>query len=202
MNSCVFRMKWWSSDQKKFNNDRNLHHAEVAVMSDPVIKKKITERMDDYMMRLFEDHSGGPSDPHTVEEAGRKFANILLHNIYAEKFTPNLEARFENVEVGTPFKISDGHYGIYIYFEDDLMRDSMSTLKVYPEVNLAYLYNNGVDHIMPQIWEWDKTTKTLRVSNTEIPFTGFMEGSIDDFLGNYGSEYNVIRLEIIEGMTQ
>ena len=186
----------------KINMDRIRRQAEIAVAQHPNVRKKIARKMDDYMLGESGDHSGGPGDIHTVEEAGRKFANVLLHNMYAEKFTPNLEARLENVEVGTPFKISDGHYGLYVYFIDDLMRDSMSSYKDYPQVNLAYLYNDGVDHIMPQIWEWDKSTKTLRVSNNVIPFTGFMEGSIDDFLGNFGSEYNVVRLEIIEGATQ
>ncbi len=175
-----------------------LARAEVEAMLKPGVKEKLTEKIDNYMLNASGDHMGTRKDPHTVEEAGRKFANVLLHNIYTEHFLERLETALENVEVGPPFKLGDGRYGVYVYFENNLQRDSMSSLKHYPQINLAYLYNDGVDHTMKQIFEWDKSTRTLRASNTFIPFTGFMEQSINDFMGNYGPEYNTISIRMEE----
>lgn len=162
-------------------------------------RRRIQEVVDREMLkRSF--GSGGSNGNYTVEDAGYKFANLLLHLIYSNHFMPNLEAALENIEVGEPFKIGDGcHYGIYIYFGNDLTRESMSTKKTYPTVNLAWLYSEGVDHEMKPIYEWDDGR--LRRSNTDIPYTGFIRQAIDDFMGNYAYDYNVIRIRLLDGIT-
>lgn len=157
-------------------------------------KREIQKRTDDYMLSGRFD---GPRPTWNVEDAAYKFVNVLLHAIYREGLPANVEALLERIEVGTPFKWSDGKYKIYVYFENDLDRSSMSTKKDYYDINLAKLYNDGVDHVMKQIFETDPNG-ILRVSSSVIPFTGFIEQAVDDFMGNYSTEYNVQNIEILQ----
>ena len=73
---------------------------------------------------------------------------------------------------------------------------TMSSLKSYYPVDLVELYNDGVDHVMRQIWETDATGRKT-TSRTVIPGSHYMEQAIINFMGNYAYEYNVISVERI-----
>jgi len=161
-------------------------------MESPTMQREVQKKTDSYMLDAKNTWS---ADSPNVTDAGYKFANTLLHAIYREGFMQNLEADLENIEVGLPFKSSDGRYHIYVYFENDLDRTSMSTKKNYYDINLANLYNDGVDHVMKRIFEYDEFGG-LHISNNRIPATYFMEQAVEDFMGNYASDYNVIGIKI------
>ena len=161
-----------------------------AHMDTPRRRQEMKKKTDDIMLGL----EAAPQGTHTVEEAGLKFANVLLHSIYASGLDPEVEARLESVDVGKPIKISDGKYMISVYFDTDLDRGTMSTKKDYYNINLARLYNNGVDHVMDRIFEWDGHGG-LHVSRNVITGAHFAEQAVNDFLGNFGTEYNVIDIK-------
>lgn len=158
-------------------------------MSTPARKKEMREKVSRYMLGL----EVSPNGLHSVEDAGIKFADVLIRTIRSSGLSANVAARLENVDVGKPYDLGNGRFGIIVYFADNLDRGTMSTKKEYYDINLAKLYNNGVDHTMKRIYEWDEQGH-LSVSVNYIPATNFAEQAIHDFMGNYGTEYNVVKI--------
>ena len=171
-------------------------------MDTPAMKKKVNQKVDDVI--LSESDLTGTKNVHTALDAGYKFADVLINDIRVAGLPKNVAELLENsVDVLKPYKLTNGTYKVCVYFDKDLQRDSMSTKKEYKPINLAGLYNYGVDHIMRQIFETtvDETgRKVLQVSTTVIPGTFFMEHAKDDFMGNFATDYNVIEITINENM--
>ena len=165
----------------------------AARMEDRSMQSAVSEKIDEIALGKADVMKGLKRPVHSVEEAADKFAGVLHMTILSSGLHPHVEERLANLEYGKPFKIGDRTYQIAVWFEEDLTRETMSTLKDYYPVDLAELYNDGVDHVMRQLFEWRDTggVKVLLTSNQVIPATHFMEQAIRDFMGNYGSEYNV-----------
>ena len=159
-------------------------------MDSPKMQREVRAKIDRIMLGI----EVAPHGMHSVEDAGVKFADVLIRTIQSSGLSPNVIDRLLDIDVGRPMKLSDNTYMIYVSFNSDLERHTMSTKKKYYEVNLAKLYNNGVDHVMDRIWEWDELGG-VHSSNDYIPGEHFAERAIDDFLGNFGTEYNVIRIK-------
>ena len=172
------------------NWDSVMRKAE-AHMESPSMKRERSEAVDEIAMS---DLQGVRRNTHTVEEAAAKFAGVLYLSIRSAGLHPNVEERLANLEYGNPHKVGDKQYEIYVWFEEDLTRESMSTKKEYYPVDLAELYNDGVDHVMKQIFE--HIDNILLTSTTVILDTHFMEQAIIDFMGNYASDYHVTDIQI------
>lgn len=157
-------------------------------------RNRVSRIMDDYMTGK----TPMPRDMknvHSAEEAGFKFADVLIREIESSPIPERLAEKLaSSVHVTPVTKVGDGRYFVRVYFED-VLGESMSTHKEYYTVDLAELYNSGVDHVMAQIFE--TVNKKLRVSDTIIPGAHFMEQAIIDFEGNYASDYNVIDITIL-----
>ena len=161
-----------------------------AHMDTPKRKREMQEKVKQYMLG-FEVITNGK---HSVEDAGFKFADVLIRTIHSSGLPADVAVRLEDVDVGKPYELGNGRFGIRVYFYSDLDRSSMSSKKEYYTVNLAKLYNNGVDHVMEPIFEWDETGRLHRSRNV-IWGANFAEQAIADFLGNYGTEYNVVDIK-------
>lgn len=130
-----------------------------------------------------------------VYQAGCEFANTLIRTVHDTVFDTNVANAIDYaIDVGSPIKISQGQYCIHVYI-GDTTRETMSTYKDYYPIQLANLYDQGVGHVMPQLFETDPSG-VMRVSRTFIDGANYMEQAVSDFLGNYGSEYNVISINI------
>lgn len=166
-----------------------------AHMDTPKRKKEMEDKTHEIMMGSIE--NGSPNGWWSVEETGYKFADVLYRTIERAGLPPRVAERLQNaIQVSQPYYLNRGHkYMIRVYFADDLERFTMSTHKAYYPVNLARLYNDGVDHVMPQIWETDEQGN-VSTSNTTIPATYFMEIAVDDFGGNYASDCHVIEINV------
>ena len=130
-----------------------------------------------------------------VYQAGCVFANTLIRTVDGTVFDTNVANAIDYaVDVGSTIKLGHGKYNIHVYI-GDTTRETMSTYKSYYPIQLANLYDQGVGHVMPQLFETD-SSGAMRVSRTFIDGANYMEQAVSDFLGNYGSEYNVISIDI------
>lgn len=164
--------------------------AEAAVNA-PSAKKQIDKVKDDAMLRGVVKGM----KVHTAEEAGAMFGSVLRTTIQQSALPAGVVSLLEDYYVGKTYKLGDGKYMVHVGFEKDTTRETMSTKKKYYPVDIAELYNDGVDHTMKQLYERDSSGK-LHMSATDIPGTHFMEQAIIDFQGNYGAEYNVLEITI------
>jgi len=162
-------------------------------MESPKMKSKVQNVVDEIAFGVKVKGGG----IHSVEDAGFKFADVLLRTIQTSGLDASVADAISHVDVGGMTKLKDGTYLIRVYISPQ-ERESMSTLKSYPSVDLVELYNDGVDHVMRQIFEHEDNG-ALKVSRTVIPGTHFMEQAVVDFMGNYSSEYNVISIDINRG---
>ncbi len=132
---------------------------------------------------------------HTPEEAGSKFGQVLRDTIQSSGLPSGVISVLEDYDYSV-FKDSRSpfRYMVVVAFAEDTARETMSTKKKYYTVDLANLYNYGVDHTMDQIVETTPDGTVMR-SRTIIPSEHFVEQAIIDFMGNYGVEYGVDNIE-------
>lgn len=138
--------------------------------------------------------AGSTPSPHSPEEAASKFIEVLRHEINSSGLSAEAADAISNLDYGAAHQVGENTYIISVYFVDDLSRPSLDESR-YGSINdLAALFNTGVDHKMKPVhgeWHGHETW-----SRTVIPGTHFMEQAIQDFMGNYATEYNVTNITI------
>ena len=131
---------------------------------------------------------------YNIYEVGDTFAAVLWDNIQGAPLPARVIELLADIVVKDPTDNGDGTFSITVTWGGDLDRSSMSTKKDYGyDINLAALYNNGVDHVMKQIFE--TRGNMLMVSSTFIPSTNFIENAINEFMSQYGNKYHVISIQ-------
>ena len=173
------------------NYDSILKKAQ-AYMQRPEAKKKIEKMRDD---ALQHGQISNGRVIHSAVEAGEKFGQVLRKTIQSSGIPANVIIALEDYDVSHPHKLGDGKYHVMVFFDNDTKRETMSTKKAYYSIDLAELYNDGVDHIMKPIYEWDEAGG-FHKSLTHIPGAHFMEQAVNDFMNNYAAEYNVLDIKI------
>lgn len=173
----------------KINWDSILTKAKKR-MEDPDMKKRMEEKMDRIMFGIEVSKNGIAN----MYDVGDTFAAVLYDVIRSSGLHPSVKDKLIDTHVGEPRKLSNGNYMITVSFSEDLERESMSTLKDYGyNVNLARLYNNGVDHMMQQLFERRGANKDiLLVSNTDIRGVHFAEEAERLFKEQYGKRYHIV----------
>ena len=131
---------------------------------------------------------------HTPKDAANKFMIVLRDSIESSGLSQNAIDAISDLRHTEPFELSDGRFGIYVYFAGDTSRPSLNE-DLYGEIHsLVALFNNGVDHRMHAVrgeWHGKETW-----SRTVIPGTYFIQQAVQDFKGNYATEYNVIEIKV------
>ena len=161
-----------------------------ACMATSGKQREVSDKYD----RIFEGKDVASSGSfHTPYEAGQKFADVL-YDTMTDKLGYDVANSIGPISSSMPFKRPDGRWQVPVYFVEDLHRDSLYE-KGYPNGidNIAALLNAGAtmgDHVYGY-WHGNFT-----ISRTQIPHSNFVQKAIDDFLGNYGNEYNVWDIEI------
>ena len=159
------------------------------------ILRKAKRCMDSSNMKQKVDKKKGQMLLEDMEEAAEKFKDILLKEIRSRPYLPpGVVQVLEDLEAVYPIRLPDGNYQIYIWFTQDLTRGTMSTHKEYYDINLAKLYNNGVDHIMKTIRETDEFGG-WHSSLNHIREEHFAESAIEKFMSRYGDKYHVIEIK-------
>ena len=173
----------------KINTDSILSKAKKFMGTDDAVSK-INDIKRDVMSGKKKLSRG--STPHTPDDAANKFVEVLKQEIDASGVSRNVADAIDTLRVTGASYNGDGSYDIMVYFEPT-PRLSLIPEKYGYISDLALLYNDGVDHIMHQVWgDWHGR---LTGSLTTIPGAGFMESAIDVFMDSYADEYNVTNIK-------
>lgn len=139
--------------------------------------------------------------------AASRLIDVLRSTAQSYDLPASVMRHFDSLECSKIKKMPDGSSVIYIYFEDDLHRESLYD-DYYDEgaYNIVALLNHGYhakDHVYGS-WEGHRPTGEARFDATRTIDTSpwikskkdreglyFIQRAIQDFNGNYGSEYNV-----------
>lgn len=144
-------------------------------------------------------------------EAAGKFITVLRATANEMDLPDSVLKHFDSLSCSRPIKIPDGSTEIYVYFEDDLHRDSLDDgINGYTGEginNIIALLNNGT-HAKGYVygyWEGHEPTGEsifragsdlhakyawVRSKKDRDPMR-FIQQAIIDFNGNYGAEYGV-----------
>lgn len=131
---------------------------------------------------------------HTPEEAAEKFIGVLQDTINSSGLSVGAIEAISNIDHGSAHNIGKNLYTIMVYFVGDMSRPSLDEVKYGSIQDIVALFNNGVDHTMRPVhglWHGEETW-----SKTVIPGAHFIEQAINDFMGNYASEYNVTNISV------
>ena len=144
-------------------------------------------------------------------EAGAKLIQVLQETARACDLPQSIMQHFNSLECSKPSKMPDGSTLMYVYFEDNLRRESLDDgINGYTGEgidNIVALFNNGY-HASDYVYGWwdghQATASTLFRSGSDIKANyawvrsqkdreglHFIQQAVDDFNGNYGAEYHV-----------
>lgn len=139
-------------------------------------------------------------------EAAAKFIHVL--NLTADEYDlpDSIKKHFRTMGYSKIHKLADGTEVIWIYFTDDLSRQSLYSDGYDGVENIVALFNKGYEakNFVYGDWDGHSPTGEARVDNRSIESSAyirsrikreglhFMQQAVSDFNGNYGSDYNVI----------
>lgn len=171
------------------------------------MKRQINEAIDDYMLGKVGIVFNG-SRPLPPSLAADKFIQVLCYEIESCNIN-RVGGGYENGGLGNtavealqrlshsdPIPLGDGRYNIYIWFDDDLKRESLVP-EIYEGVdNIAALLNSGYSagNTVYGVWKGHGTDKIASLQ--ERSGAHFIEQAIRDFMGNYASDYGVIEIKV------
>lgn len=133
---------------------------------------------------------------------GNNSASVNMH-LAAEKFIEVLKNEISSrgiaisdavsLEHGRAYETGSNMYQIEIWFSNDLHRDSLVPDRYEGIDNIVALFNNGysADGQVYGMWH-GKEIASLKERVGE----NFIDQAVRDFIGNYGSEYNVIDIKV------
>lgn len=182
----------WSSLESQINK----------YLETPDGKKKSQEVVDKIMLGEFSMKTNGATDK-TPRQAADMFIKVLEDTIKSAGLSSGVEdAISKGIVRSIPYKNGKG-YSINIYWEEDLSRPSLlngvrgGSVNQDRLVDLAELYDTGVDHTMNQVWGIWHGKKVG--SKTKIEGAYFMEEAKRLFMDGYATEYGVEDITIRRG---
>lgn len=159
-------------------------------------EEEIAKIVDKVMLGQLSFKKNTDGSSHTIQEAADKFIQVLVSDIYNSGLSDYaIDVITQNIDFAEPFKRGDNTYSIMVYWLDDMSRPSLDPRQgeLY---DLVSLLNYGVGHEMNRVYgEWHG--KKIG-SKTTIIGAHFIEQAIEDFLGNYGTEYGVDNITVLE----
>ena len=124
-------------------------------------------------------------------EAAAKMIQVLRSTAQSYALPASVMSHFDSLDASASFKMPDGSATIFIYFGGELHRDSLAPQDYSGIDNVVALINNGYgDHPnMAKVWgEWHG----MRIHGlTQRTGLHFIQQAVQNFNGNYGSDYNV-----------
>lgn len=128
-------------------------------------------------------------------QAADMFIQVLKDTINSAGLSSGVtDAISKGIVRSVPYK-NGGGYSINVYWQEDLSRPSLlngvydGSVNQDRLVNLAELYDTGVDHTMNQVWgEWHGK---IIGSKTDIEGAHFMDEAVRMFMDSYGDEYGI-----------
>lgn len=137
--------------------------------------------------------------------AASKMIGVLRSTAQSYGLPASVMRHFDSLECSKIYEMPDGSSVIYIYFEDELHRDSLYSEGYDGINNIIALLNNGY-HAKDYVYgDWDghrptgeavfdgrsiDTSAYIR-SRKDREGLHFIQQAIHDFNGNYSADYNV-----------
>lgn len=139
-------------------------------------------------------------------EAASKLIGVLRSTAQSYGLPASVMKHFDSLDCSKIYTMPDGSSVIYIYFGDDLHRDSLYSEGYDGIDNIVALLNNGY-HAKNYVYGWwdnhkptgdnsyrsggfDSSDAWVR-SRKDREALNFIGQAIQDFNGNYGADYNV-----------
>lgn len=138
-------------------------------------------------------------------EAASKLISVLRSTARSYGLPASVMKHFDSLECSKIYTMPDGSSVIYVYFGDDLHRDSLYSDGYDGIDNIVALLNNGY-HARDYVYGyWDDhaptgesvfdgrsiNTSAFIRSRKDREGLNFIGQAIQDFNGNYGADYNV-----------
>lgn len=137
--------------------------------------------------------------------AAAKMIDVLRMEAKSYDLPASVLRHFDSLECSKIYEMPDGSSVIYIYFGDDLHRESLYSDGYEGVRNIVALLNNGY-HAQNYVYgDWDghsptgeskfdgrsiDTSAYIR-SRKDREGLQFIQQAVQDFNGNYGADYNV-----------
>lgn len=131
---------------------------------------------------------------HSATEAAEKFIEVLRNHINTSGLSSNAARALQGISYGGPV-CNGSKCTIKVFFDGNMHRDSLYPAG-YPGGidHLDELLDQGVGHTMKPVYgEWHGE---LIRSRTTIPGAHFIDSAIHDFMTSYGTEYNVVNIDV------
>ena len=172
----------WSAIEAVVNN----------YIDSPAGYKATKEVVDKIMLGEIKIQSESGTTNKTPRQAADMFIQVLKDTINSAGLSSGVTSAIsKGIVRSIPYKNGNG-YSINVYWQEDLSRPSLlnDIDDNYDRlVNLAELYDTGVDHTMKRVWGTWHGKKVG--SKTDIKGTHFMDEAVRAFMDSYGSEYGV-----------
>lgn len=168
-------------------------------------------KMRDVIQRYRDSGTGktGAGDKVITKEdmltAADKMISVLRSTAQSYGLPASVMKHFDSLDCSGVYEMPDGSSVVYVYFMDDLHRDSLSPEGYDGVRNIVALLNNGyhAKNYVYGYWEGHSPTGESRFDGRSIDTSAyirsrkdreglqFIQQAINDFNGNYGSDFNV-----------
>lgn len=170
-------------------------------------KLRMQECIDNYVANGVDKTAAGDKIISEADmwQAAAKLIRVLQNTAQSYGLPASVMRHFDSLECSKPIKMPDGSTTIYVYFGDDLHRDSLYSDGYDGVRNIVALLNNGY-HAKNYVYgDWDghaptgeskfdgrsiDTSAYIR-SRKDREGLHFIQQAVQDFNGNYGYDYNV-----------
>lgn len=142
-----------------------------------------------------------------MHKAAAKFIQVLRSTAQSYDLPASVMSHFDSLDTSSIIKMPDGSAMIYVYFGGDLHRDSLYSEGYDGVDNIVAVLNNGY-HARDYVYGWwdghapsggasgelrNSLSKDYAYIRSRKDREGlhFIQQAVQDFNGNYGSEYNV-----------
>lgn len=191
----------------------NINWSSIMQKAEDYIEKEVKPKLEKYMLTGVTFGLKGKL-PKSPEEAAMKFFEVLKWEItdhigasYASGDI-SLEAAnqiISSIYYDKPRKVGD-RYRIDIWFEGDHHRDSLAPDTYDGVDNIIALLNKGYpsdgrSRIRPVHGVWQGHGDEEIYSLTHRSGAHFIEQAVTDFMGNYGTDYGVVDIEVSDEYT-
>ena len=178
-----------------------------AYAQSPEGKARMKECIDNYAANGINKTAAGDKiiTESEMRRAAEKLIGVLRSTAQSYALPASVMRHFDNLKCSEIHTMPDGSSIIYVYFGDDLHRDSLYSDKYDGVDNIVALLNNGyhAKNYVYGYWEGHAPTGESLLDGRSIDTSAYIrsrkdrEGlhfigqAIQDFNGNYGTDYNV-----------
>lgn len=159
----------------------------------PEGKRRIKECLEKYEKegRTVTNAGGRLRSEEMMYEVAYKFITLLRSTAQNMNLPDSVLEHFDSLDCSRPLKRPDGKTALYVYFKDNLHRDSLRPDKYSGVDNIIAVLNNGYDkhENMAKVWGiWHDVRVHALTERTGLRF---IQQAVNTFNDEYGAYYGV-----------